>query len=174
MPKPHHDRIAVYTGSFDPITLGHVNVIERSAQLVDRLIVGIGVHVGKNPLFTLEERVSLVSRVTRRIPNVEVKQFSGLAVNFVRECNARVMIRGVRPLTDIAAEFTMMMANRHLDPGIETVFLMSDEEFSHVSSTLVKQIVSLASDRELAAFVPTEVIEELRRKLPGDGAATRD
>lgn len=165
MSNPRHEHIAVYTGSFDPITLGHLNVIERSARMVDRLIVGIGLHAGKNPLFTPQERLELVKRVTQRIENVEVRHFGGLAVNFVRECGARVMVRGVRPLTDIAAEFTMMMANRHLDPGIETVFLMSDEEFSHVSSSLVKQIVRLASDKELASFVPQEVIEELRRKM---------
>jgi pantetheine-phosphate adenylyltransferase len=158
-------RVAVYTGSFDPITLGHLNVIERSSSLVDTLIVGIGINVGKEPMFTPEERVALVRRTTRRFPNVDVRTFSGLAVNFVRECRARVMIRGVRPLTDIAAEFTMAMANRQLDPGIETVFLMADEEFSHISSSLMKQIAPLAGDEELARFVPWEVIEELRKKM---------
>lgn len=158
-------RVAIYTGSFDPITLGHLNVIERSSTLVDTLIVGIGINVGKDPLFTTEERISLVKRTTRRFANVEVRTFAGLAVNFVRECRARVMIRGVRPLTDIAAEFTMAMANRQLDPGVETVFLMADEEFSHVSSSLIKQIAPLAGDEELARFVPWEVIEELRKKM---------
>src|SRR5262245_39280134 len=118
-----HDapRIAVYTGSFDPITLGHLNVIERGSRLVDTLIVGIGINVVKSPLFTPQERVELVRRVTERFGNVEVREFTGLSVKFVRECKARVMIRGVRPLTDIAAEITMMMANRQLDPEIETV-----------------------------------------------------
>jgi pantetheine-phosphate adenylyltransferase len=161
-------RIAVYTGSFDPITLGHLNVIERSSRLVDRLIVGIGLHAGKEPMFTPEERVELVRRTTRKFPNVEVRTFDGLAVKFVRnECQARVMIRGVRPLTDIAAEFTMTMANRQLDPGIETVFLMADEEFNHISSSLIKQITPIAGDDELARFVPWEVIEELRKKMAG-------
>jgi pantetheine-phosphate adenylyltransferase len=161
-------RIAVYTGSFDPITLGHLNVIERSSRLVDRLIVGIGLHAGKEPMFTPEERVELVRRTTRKFPNVEVRTFDGLAVKFVREdCQARVMIRGVRPLTDIAAEFTMTMANRQLDPGIETVFLMADEEFNHISSSLIKQITPIAGDDELARFVPWEVIEELRKKMKG-------
>ena len=163
-------RIAVYTGSFDPITLGHLNVIERSSRLVDRLIVGIGLHAGKEPMFTPEERVELVRRTTRKFPNVEVRTFDGLAVRFVREeCQARVMIRGVRPLTDIAAEFTMTMANRQLDPGIETVFLMADEEFNHISSSLIKQITPIAGDDELARFVPWEVIEELRKKMAGKG-----
>ena len=160
-------RAAVYTGSFDPITLGHLNVIERSSRLVDRLIVGIGINTEKRPLFDLEERVELVSHATARFPNVEVRTFSGLAVQFVRDCGSRVMIRGVRPLTDIAGEFTMQMANRHLDPGIETVFLMADEEFAHVSSSLLKQIAALATDDMLLRFVPAEIIPALRKKIPG-------
>jgi pantetheine-phosphate adenylyltransferase len=164
---PHSDsRIAVYTGSFDPITLGHLSVIRRSARLVDTLVVGIGVNVEKKELFSPEERVALVKRTTASLGNVEVRTFTGLAVTFVRQCGARVMVRGVRPLTDIAAEFTMMMANRHLDPGIETVFLMADEEFAHVSSSLLKQIAPLADDEMLARFIPREIIPDLRRKLP--------
>lgn len=158
-------RIAVYTGSFDPITWGHLNVIERSSHLVDRLIVGIGINLDKAPLFSIDERVALVSRATQRFGNVEVRKFDGLAVHFVRQCGARVMIRGVRPLTDIAGEFTMTIANRQLDPGIETVFLMADGEYAHVSSSLFKQIAPLAGDKELAQFVPPEVIEEVRRKM---------
>jgi len=158
-------RVAVYTGSFDPITLGHLNVIQRSARLVDRLIVGIGINTEKTSLFSPEERVSLVTQATAHIPNVEVKAFDGLAVEFVRKCDARVMIRGVRPLTDLAGEFTMMMANRHLDPGIETVFLMADEEFVHVSSSLIKQITHLANDEMLSRFVPREIIPALRAKI---------
>lgn len=159
-------RIAVYTGSFDPITLGHLNVIQRSSRLVDKLVVGIGINVEKSAMFSPEERVDLVTKATSKFKNVEVKAFAGLAVQFVRDCGARVMIRGVRPLTDLAAEFTMMMANRHLDPGIETVFLMADEEFAHVSSTLIKQIAALASDEMLARFVPPEIIPALRDHLP--------
>jgi len=160
-----NSRLAVYTGSFDPITLGHLNVIERAGALVDKLIVGIGVNAGKDPLFTPDERIDLVRRTTRRFDNVEVRQFAGLAVAFVRECGARVMVRGVRPLTDLEAEMTMMLANRQLDPEIETVVLMADKEFAHVSSSLIKQIAPLASDVELAHFVPPEVIVELRRKM---------
>jgi len=161
----HNSRVAVYTGSFDPITLGHLNIIERASSLVDRLVVGIGVNTGKNPLFTPEERVELVRQVTSGFTNVEVRTFAGLAVNFVRECGARVMIRGVRPLQDLEAELTMMVANRQLDPGIETVVLMADKEFSHVSSSLIKQIAPLATDDELSHFVPPEVIRAVRRKL---------
>jgi pantetheine-phosphate adenylyltransferase len=159
-------RVAVYTGSFDPITLGHLNVIERASRLVDRLIVGVGINIEKQSWFTPDERVDLIERVTRDLENVEVRQFGGLAVKFVRECGARVMLRGVRSLTDIEAEFTMTLANRKLDPGIETVFLMADDQFSHVSSSLLKQITPLAADEELARFVPKELVPELRKKCP--------
>jgi pantetheine-phosphate adenylyltransferase len=164
-------RLAVYTGSFDPITLGHLSVIRRSARLVDHLIVGVGINVEKRYLFSPGERVQLIRRATASIANVEVRTFTNLAVQFVRECGARVMVRGVRPLTDIAGEFTMMMANRHLDPGIETVFLMADEEFAHVSSSLLKQITPLADDDMLARFVPREIIDDLRKKLPRNDIA---
>ncbi len=139
-------RKAVYTGSFDPITLGHLNVIERSSRLFDRLIVGIGNNIEKKPLFNLDERLELVTRVTRSMENVDVESFDGLAVDFVRKCEARIMVRGVRPLTDIAAEFTMTMANRQLAEDLETVFLMADAEFAHVSSSLIKQVAPLADD----------------------------
>jgi len=161
----HRESVAVYTGTFDPITLGHLNVIRRSARLFDRLIVGVGINARKLPLFTADERVQLVQRVAAPCGNVEVRTFTGLAVEFVRQCGARVMIRGVRPLTDIAAEFTMMMANRQLDPDIETVFLMADEEFSHVSSSFIKEITPLANDEMLARFLPSEIVPDLRRKL---------
>jgi pantetheine-phosphate adenylyltransferase len=162
-------RRAVYTGSFDPITLGHLNVIERSSRLVDELIVGVGTNIEKESLFTAEERVELIRRMSDPLGNVLVRQFTGLAVRFVRESNARVIIRGVRSLSDMEAEFTMTLANRKLDPGIETVFLMADEEYSHVSSSLIKQITSLAGDEELARFVPRAIIPDLRARLKEQG-----
>ena len=116
---------------------------------------------------TADERVELIERVTRPLGNVVVRQFDGLAVQFVRECKARVIIRGVRSLSDMDTEFTMTLANRKLDPGIETVFLMADEEFSHVSSSLIKQITPLASDAELARFIPRLIVPDLRAKLAG-------
>ncbi len=158
--------IAVYTGSFDPPTLGHMSVIERSSRLFKRLIVGVGINIDKTSLFSPEERVELLTKATEHCGNVEVRSFSGLAVEFVRGCGSRVMVRGVRPLTDIAVEFTMMMANRQLDPDIETVFLMADEELAHVSSTLIKQITPLSSDERLARFVPRVIIPALRAKIP--------
>ncbi len=162
----HSDsRIAVYTGSFDPITLGHLNVIERSSRLVDKLIVGIGVNIEKQSLFTPDERLELVRRSIAHLDNVEVRTFSNLAVNFVRDCGARVLLRGVRSLGDIETEFTMTMANRQLDPGVETVFLMADEQYSHVSSSLIKQIAAMAGDEELARFVPRVVVAAIRQKM---------
>ncbi|MEX2140919.1 MAG: pantetheine-phosphate adenylyltransferase [Pirellulales bacterium] len=159
-------RTAVYIGSFDPVTLGHLNIIERASTLVDLLIVGIGINIEKQPLFSLEGRISMLLRATQHLSNLEVRSFQGLAVKFVRDCGARVMLRGVRSLSDIEAEFTMTLANRKLDAGIETVFLMADEQFTHVSSSLLKQITPLASDEELSRFVPRNIIIELRKKFP--------
>lgn len=162
------NRAAVYAGSFDPITLGHLNVIERASKLVDTLYVGIGENAGKQPLFTPDEREQLVRESTAHLPNVVIKRFAGLTVDFVRQVGAKVIVRGIRPLGDIEAEFTMTMANRQLDPSIETVFLMSDAGFSHVSSSLIKQIAPLADDAALARFVPQAVIEPLRRKMAAE------
>ncbi len=156
---------AVYTGSFDPITLGHVNVIRRCCRLLDRLVIGIGVNIDKASLFTIDERIALVREVTSDLDNIEVRSFSSLAVKFVRECGARVMVRGVRSLSDMEQEFTMSLANQKLDPGIETVFLMASEEYSHISSSLIKQIATMAGEEELLRFVPPPVAAALRAKL---------
>ena len=158
-------KTAVYTGSFDPITLGHLNVIERSSRLVEKLVVGIGINIAKSGMFAPDERLELVQRVTAGMKNVEVQTFSELAVKFVRSCGANCMIRGVRPLTDIPAEMTMMIANRRLDPEMETIFLMADAQFAHVSSSLIKQLTPVASDEQLAQFVPEIIIPDLRKKL---------
>lgn len=166
MPQSHlSPRIAVYTGSFDPVTLGHLHIIQRSVNLFDQVIIGIGVNATKQPLFGLEERIELLKRVTQPFPNVRVESFAGLAVEFVRRCGSRVMVRGVRPMTDIAGEFTMMMANRQLDRDIETVFLMADEEYAHVSSSLIKQIAAISDGKGLAKFLPAEIIPPLLAKI---------
>lgn len=165
MARSNFKSAAVYTGSFDPITLGHLNVIERASRLFDRLVVGVGINIEKEALFTPDERVDLVIQVTSPWDNVQVVAFSGLAVEFVRQCGARVMVRGIRPLTDISTEFTMMLANRELDPEIETVFLMADQRFAHVSSTLIKQIAPLATDPMLEKFVPPALVRPLRQRL---------
>lgn len=156
---------AVYTGSFDPVTLGHLHIIERASRLYGSLVIGVGVNAAKQSLFSTEERIDLLRSVTNHLPHVTVEAFDGLAVDFVRRIDAMVMVRGVRPLTDIAGEFTMMMANRQLDPDIETVFLMADEEYAHVSSSLIKQIAALGNGRSLERFVPPQIIKPLMEKV---------
>jgi pantetheine-phosphate adenylyltransferase len=160
-------RIAVYPGSFDPITLGHLNVIERASRLFDRLIVGIGINIEKQLMFTAPERVEQIRTVTCHLSNIEIRTFQGMAVDFVRQAGARVMIRGVRPITDIAAELTMMMANRRLAPDIETLFMIADGELAHVSSSLIKQIAPVATEQELARFLPECIVRAVRAKMAG-------
>ncbi len=160
-------RIAVYPGSFDPITLGHLDVMKRASRLYDRLIVGVGINIEKVPLFSAEERQELIREATSHLENVEIRTFRGLAVQFVKECGARVMIRGVRPITDIAAELTMMMANRRLAPDVETLFMIADGDLAHVSSSLIKQIAPLADDEALGRFLPRGAVRALRAKLAG-------
>jgi pantetheine-phosphate adenylyltransferase len=159
------NRIAVYPGTFDPITLGHLNVMERVNQLFDRLIVGIGVNIEKQTMFEPEARAELIRGATMHLDNLEIRTFSGLAVEFVKQCDAKVMVRGVRPLTDIPAELTMMMANRRLAPDIETLFMIADGELAHVSSSLIKQIAPLAGAEELVRFLPRNVVEAVRKKM---------
>jgi pantetheine-phosphate adenylyltransferase len=166
MTNPHcSPRIAVYPGSFDPITLGHLNVMERASRLFDRLIVGVGINIEKGTLFTPDERQELIRNATKHLKNVEVRAFTGLAVAFVEQCGSKIMVRGVRPITDIAAELTMMMANRRLDPDVETLFMIADGELAHVSSSLIKQIASVASDAELIRFLPQNVVDALRTRM---------
>ena len=163
--KPTPPSIAVYTGSFDPITLGHLDVIGRASRIFETIIVGVGINPDKQSLFSLEERVQLVQSAVEAFGNVRVELFSGLSVAFVREQGGHVLLRGVRSLTDIEAEFTMTLANRKLDASVETVFLMADAAYSHISSSLLKQITPLAGDEALLRFVPGPVVAALRRKL---------
>jgi pantetheine-phosphate adenylyltransferase len=148
-------RAAVYTGVFDPVHYGHLDVIRRGARLFDRFVVGVGINPDKTTFFNLEERVELVKQVSAPWPNVEVRPFTGLAVHFVREVGANVMFRGLRTLSDMEYEFSMSLTNRNLDPEIETVFLMATEDLSHISSTLIRQIAKFGG--ELRKFVPPEV-----------------
>ena len=158
-------RVAVYPGSFDPITLGHLNVMDRASRLFDRLVIGVGINIEKQCMFSPDERVELIRLATRGIQNLEIRTFKGLAVDFVRECGSSVMVRGVRPITDIAAELTMMMANRRMAPDVETLFMIADGELAHVSSSLIKQIASVASDRELERFLPADVVQAVQAKM---------
>ena len=156
-------RIAVYTGTFDPAHLGHLDAIQRGSRLYDRLIVGVGNNPDKETLFDIDERVNLLRAVTAEFANVEVRKFEGLAVRFVREVGAGLMLRGLRTLSDMEYEFTMSLMNRNLDPEIETVFLMAKEEYSHVSSSLLRQIAKLGGD--LSKFLPEPVKQALIRKV---------
>lgn len=156
-------RVAVYTGTFDPVHLGHVDIIRRGSQLFDRIIVGVGINPDKLPLFTAEERITMLRDVSKPFDNVEVRAFSGLAVRFVREVGARIMLRGLRTLSDMEYEFTMSLMNLNLDPGLETIFLMAKEEYSHVSSTLLRQIAAFQGD--LSKFLPPEVKTALEAKV---------
>jgi pantetheine-phosphate adenylyltransferase len=166
---------AVYVGSFDPLTLGHLDIIRRAAAIFDRLTVGIGINPDKRPLFSPEERVSLSARVLKPFPNVEVNCFQGLAVDFIRQRGARILVRGVRTLSDIESEFTMTLANRALDPEIDTIFLMASERYTHISSSLIKQIAQLgqgSAAAKLGEFVPAELVEPLLAKYKPADAAT--
>src|SRR5215469_15898416 len=145
-------RIAVYTGTFDPITYGHLDIIRRGSQIFERLVVGVGINPEKATLFSPQERVDQVRRVVAPFRNVEVRFYSALTVHFVRQVGARVMLRGLRTTSDMDYEFSMSLANLALDPEIETVFLMAKDEYSHISSTLIRQIASFQDD--LTAFVP--------------------
>jgi len=155
--------IAVYPGVFDPVHLGHLDLIQRGSNLFDRLVVGVGINPEKSPFFTVEERVQLLREVVRPHPNVEVKSFTELVVQFVRDVGARVMLRGLRTLSDMESEFTMSLTNLDLDPEIETVYLMAKANYSHISSTLIKQIATFGGD--LGKFVPPEVAKALRSRV---------
>ncbi len=158
---------AVYVGSFDPVTLGHVDIIHRGASIFSKLTVGIGINPEKTPLFSPEERMELMREVFSDHNNIEVTTFTGLAVRFVHECGAKVMLRGMRTLTDIESEFTMSLANHVLAPDLETVFLMSSEKYTHISSTLIKQIAQMGGEdggRLLKDFVPPQIIAPLLAK----------
>ena len=165
MSQPPNPRWAVYTGVFDPVHYGHLDVIGRAARLYDRLVVGVGINPEKEPFFAAAERVELIRAVTAAWPNVEVRSFSGLAVRFVREAGAGVMVRGLRSLSDMEYEFTMSLMNLNLDPAIETVFLMAKEEFSHLSSTLLKQVARFGGD--LRRFLPDPVRAALEERCRG-------
>ena len=155
-------QIAVYTGVFDPVHLGHLDVIRRGSRIVDRLIVGVGDNPEKQPLFTQPERVELAQRVTADLPNVDVRPFHGLAVHFVRSVGARLMLRGLRTTSDMEYEFSMSLTNLALDSELETIFLMAREHYSHISGTLLRQIAMFGGD--LSHFVPPEIEQALVKR----------
>ena len=154
---------AVYPGSFDPVTYGHLDIIKRASQQFDEVIVGVLFNSQKTPLFSTEERVKILKEVTRDIPNVSIKSFEGLSVNFVRECNAQVIIRGLRAITDFEYELSMAQTNRILAPDIDTMFLITSLEYAYLSSTTVKEVAGY--NASIDQFVPQIVAEALKKKV---------
>jgi pantetheine-phosphate adenylyltransferase len=152
--------IAVYPGSFDPVTHGHLDIIGRGARIFGRVVVAILKNPQKKPTFSLAERTRLLSRVVRDLGNVEVDSFSGLLVDYARSRGARVIVRGLRAVSDFEYEFQMALMNRRLDSSIETIFMAPREDYAYVSSGLVKEVASLGGD--IADLVPAEVARQLR------------
>jgi pantetheine-phosphate adenylyltransferase len=165
MTKPLDHRLAVYTGTFDPVHHGHLDIIGRGSLIFDKLIVGVGINPDKQPFFDQEERVALIEQVIRPYANVSVRPFTRLAVEFVREVGARVMLRGLRTTSDMENEFIMSLMNLNLDPEIETVFLMATEAYSHLSSTMLRQIASFGGGKNLDNFLPPVVKEALQKRV---------
>ena len=155
--------IAIYPGSFDPITNGHLDLIERGSRLADQLIVAILKNDGKNGLFSLAERTEMLREVVGRFPNVEVASFDGLLVDFAAQAGAHIILRGIRAISDYEYELQMALMNRRLRPDVETVFLMASEAHSFISSRLVKEVVSLGGN--IAGLVPPPVEQRLRERF---------
>lgn len=153
--------IAVYPGSFDPISLGHLDIIERSAQIFDKIIVAVLINTEKKGFFPIAERIEMVKVTTEHIPNVEVRGFSGLTVNFLKEVDAKVIIRGLRVVSDFDFELQMANANRALEPEIETLMMMTSPQYSYLSSSLVRQVMHFGGN--LQGFVPETIIERLKQ-----------
>ena len=156
-------RSAIYPGSFDPVTLGHWDLIQRAAKLVDRLVVAVLHNPAKTPAFTVEERVAMLGELTASLPNVEITTFHGLLVDFAKARNAQFIVRGVRAFSDFEYEFQMALMNRELAPELETVFLMPKEKYSAVSSRLVREIGTMGGN--LSELVPEALRERVARRL---------
>jgi len=155
--------IAVYPGSFDPITNGHLDIITRGSKIYEKLIVAVLINVDKKSLFSIEERVNLIKKVTKDLKNVEVISFEGLLVDFAKIKNSKVILKGLRTVADFEYEFQMSLMNSKLDPDIETVFMMTSSAYSYVSSSAVKQVAKFGGSIE--GLVPIELIEEIKNKF---------
>jgi pantetheine-phosphate adenylyltransferase len=158
-------RLAIYAGSFDPVTFGHLDVIQRAAALFDRVAVAIGRHPTKTPLFTADERAALLRTVTRHIPNVEIADFDGLLIYYARDRQATAIVRGLRAATDFEYELQIAHANADMCPQVDTVFLPTRVERGFVSASLVREIASHGGD--VSRYVPPEVVEALARRFKG-------
>ena len=153
---------AIYPGSFDPLTLGHLDIIERSARIVDELVVGVLNNSAKNSLFSLDERVSMIKEMTDSMPNVTVTSFNGLLVDYMREIDATIIVRGLRAVTDFEYELQIAQTNHVENPEVETIFLTTSLQYSYLSSTIVKEFASYGED--LSKFVPARFIDRIYDK----------
>jgi len=163
--------IAVYPGSFDPITLGHLNIIRRTASVFDELYVCVMINSDKGPLFSREERVDFIKRTVIRYKNVKVESSEDLLVEYMKKREARVIIKGLRAVTDFDKEFQIALINRKLDPAIETLFMPSSEKYTYISSSAVKEMTRYGAD--LKTFVPHEIIEDVIAKVENEGMMFR-
>ena len=162
MTTTHPPRIALYPGSFDPLTNGHVDIILRSAHLFERICVAVLVNAEKQPLFTPDERIAIIKDVFKEYPNIEVETFDGLLVDYARRKRASAIVRGLRAVSDFEYEFQMALMNRHLEPTLETVFMMPAEQYTYLSSRLIKEVFGLGG--EVRGLVPAAVETWMRRK----------
>ncbi len=157
--------IAIYPGSFDPFTKGHLDIVERGAKLFDQLIIGVLMNTTKDPIFEMDERVELIRAAVVDIPNVRVDTFSGLLVNYMKEINVNIILKGLRAVADYEYELSMAQMNKSLSSDVETIFLMSNSNYSHISSSMIKEIVKLGGD--VSEFVPNNIYKILIEKLRG-------
>jgi pantetheine-phosphate adenylyltransferase len=161
-PEPPNGRLAIFPGSFDPLTNGHVDIILRCVHLFERVLVAVLVNQEKRPLFTPEERVTIIRDVFSEYPNVEADTFDGLLVDYARRRRASAIVRGIRAVSDYEYEFQMALMNRHLEPSLETVFMMPAEQYTYLSSRLIKEVFSLGG--QVTGLVPPAVETSMRRK----------
>jgi pantetheine-phosphate adenylyltransferase len=165
-------RTAVYPGSFDPITNGHLDVIQRAARLFDRVIVAVAINESKTPLFTMKQRKGLTALAVEHLKNVEVDTFTGLLVDYVTRKGGEAVIRGLRAVSDFEFEFQLALMNRKLNERVETIFMMPKETYTFISSRMIKEVARLGGD--ISSFVPPHVEKALREKVGGRGRGRRD
>ena len=156
-------KTAVYPGSFDPITNGHIDVIERALKMFDKVVVAVGDNPGKNPLFSTEERIKMIKESTKHLKNIEIDKFSGLLLNYAKKRNSKIILRGLRALSDFEFEFQRALMNRKIDSDVETIFIMTKEDYVYLNSSIVKEIAMFRGN--VKPFVPEAVEKKLMEKF---------